>query len=116
MAKGLRSGVKKANKSRLRARVFSGVEDARTERLSAKLVELAARPRSAQHDDAEMDTGESDMDLDDDSMKASGKRRKGKGSGRVQKPRRRKARNSMTFPVYKKTKATPTARHKKQAT
>ena len=44
MAKGLRSSVKKANKARLRSEVFSHVEQARKERLSAKLLELAAVP------------------------------------------------------------------------
>ena len=43
MAKGLRSSVKKANKAKLRSRVFRPVEDARTERLSAKLLQLAAK-------------------------------------------------------------------------
>lgn len=45
MAKGLRSSVKKANKAKLRSRVFRPVEDARTERLSAKLLELASKRR-----------------------------------------------------------------------
>lgn len=44
MAKSLRSSVKKGNKARLRSKVFRPVEDARTERLSAKLLELAAKP------------------------------------------------------------------------
>lgn len=42
MAKGLRSKVKKTNKVRLRSKVFQPVENARTERLSAKLMELAS--------------------------------------------------------------------------
>ena len=45
MAKGLRSSVKKANKAKLRSRVFRPVEDARTERLSAKLLELSSKPQ-----------------------------------------------------------------------
>ena len=45
MAKGLRSKVKKVNKQRLRSNVFGPVEEARKERLSAKLIELAAEPR-----------------------------------------------------------------------
>ena len=47
MAKSLRSSVKKANRTKLRAKVFGPVENARTERLSAKLVELASQPRQA---------------------------------------------------------------------
>ena len=43
MAKGLRSRVKKVNKQRLRSNVFGPVEEARKERLSAKLIELASR-------------------------------------------------------------------------
>jgi len=45
MAKGLRASVIKRNNSKLRARVFGPVEDARTERLSAKLLELASQPK-----------------------------------------------------------------------
>lgn len=46
MAKGLRSGVKKANKAILKHRVFSPIENARKERLSAKLLELSSNSRS----------------------------------------------------------------------
>ena len=42
MAKGLRSRVKKVNKQKLRSNVFGPVEEARKERLSAKLLELAS--------------------------------------------------------------------------
>ncbi|KAI4235137.1 MAG: hypothetical protein L6R40_006536 [Gallowayella cf. fulva] len=51
MAKGLRSSVKKANKSRLRSRVFGPVENARKERLSAKLLEKAGEPSLRAKDD-----------------------------------------------------------------
>jgi hypothetical protein len=50
MAKGLRSSVKKSNRTKLRARVFGPVVDARTERLSAKLLELAQQPKPARPD------------------------------------------------------------------
>ena len=56
MAKGLRSSVKKSHRTKLRTRVFAPVEDARTERLSAKLLELASQPRPAK----------TDMELDED--------------------------------------------------
>ena len=46
MAKGLRSSRNKSNKSKLRSCVFGPAEDARKERLSAKLLELAANPKS----------------------------------------------------------------------
>ena len=52
MAKGLRASVNKRNKSKLRDRVFGPVEAARTERLSAKLLELAQQPKPAR--DTEM--------------------------------------------------------------
>lgn len=56
MAKGLRSSVKKANKAKLRSRVFKPVEDARTERLSAKLLELASSKRQPEREkEAKMD-------------------------------------------------------------
>lgn len=45
MAKGLRSSRNKANNSKLRSTVFSRGEDARKERLSAKLLELASKPK-----------------------------------------------------------------------
>ncbi|KAL8737940.1 MAG: hypothetical protein Q9181_001203 [Wetmoreana brouardii] len=52
MAKGLRSSVKKANRARLRSQVFGPVEEARKERLSAKLLEMASKPSSAAKNDA----------------------------------------------------------------
>jgi hypothetical protein len=45
MAKGLRASVKKGNRQLLRARVFRPVEEERTARLSAKLLELAQQSR-----------------------------------------------------------------------
>ena len=45
MAKGLRSSVKKTNRTKLRARVFAPVEDARLERLHQKLLEVAQQPK-----------------------------------------------------------------------
>lgn len=46
MAKGLRSSTTKANKTILRRRIFGPVEDARKERLSVKLLELASKSQS----------------------------------------------------------------------
>ena len=45
MAKGLRASSRKKNNQALRAKVFAPAIDARTERLSSKLQELAAKPR-----------------------------------------------------------------------
>ena len=47
MAKSARSSVKKINNRKLKARVFGPAEDARTERLSRKLLELASQPKAA---------------------------------------------------------------------
>lgn len=55
MAKGLRSSVKKSNRAKLRTKVFGPVEDARRERLSAKLVELASKPRPTINENTDMD-------------------------------------------------------------
>ena len=46
MAKGLRSSTEKANKTILRRRVFGPEEDARKERLSVKLLELASKSQA----------------------------------------------------------------------
>lgn len=51
MGKGLRSSVKKANKARLRSKVFGPVEQARKERLSLKLLETAQRRHSHSKDE-----------------------------------------------------------------
>jgi hypothetical protein len=55
MAKGLRATVNKRNKTKLRSGVFGPVTDARTERLSAKLLELAAQPKPEKNE-MEVDT------------------------------------------------------------
>jgi hypothetical protein len=51
MAKGARASTRKANNSKLKSRVFGPVETARTERLSAKLLELASQPKPKQGTD-----------------------------------------------------------------
>lgn len=50
MAKSSRATISKKNRSRLKSRVFGPVEDARTKRLSEKLVELASQPKAARTD------------------------------------------------------------------
>lgn len=50
MAKGARASTKKANNARLKAGVFGPVENARNERLSAKLLELASQPKPKRGD------------------------------------------------------------------
>lgn len=55
MAKGLRASSKKANRTKLRARVFGPVEQARMERLHAKLLETIQQPKP---ENSQMDTAE----------------------------------------------------------
>jgi len=55
MAKGARASTKKANHQKLKSRVFGPVETERTERLSAKLLQLASTPRPTQKDARDMD-------------------------------------------------------------
>jgi hypothetical protein len=55
MAKSARASSKKANKTKLRARVFGPVEQARAERLHAKLLETMQQPKPER---TEMDTSE----------------------------------------------------------
>lgn len=57
MAKGLRSSTKKSNKTRLRQKVFSPIENARKERLSAKLLDLASKSRVVIEEDITMGDG-----------------------------------------------------------
>lgn len=45
MAKSVRASVSKRNRANLRKKVFGPLVDARTERLAAKLQELASQPR-----------------------------------------------------------------------
>ncbi len=58
MAKGLRASTRKKNNAALRDRLFGPAIDARTERLSAKLQELAAKPRPDQERVMEVDSEE----------------------------------------------------------
>ena len=54
MAKGLRASTKKANRTQLRSLVFGPVEEARKERLSAKLLEVASKPQLAVEEEEKM--------------------------------------------------------------
>ncbi|KAH7122502.1 hypothetical protein B0J11DRAFT_531672 [Dendryphion nanum] len=65
MAKGLRASSKKSNRSKLRARVFGPVEDARTERLHAKLLEVVQQQKPEQPAKKEMDIDSADEDSKD---------------------------------------------------
>ncbi|KAL4998989.1 hypothetical protein BDV10DRAFT_184644 [Aspergillus recurvatus] len=120
MAKSVRASVQKRNKAKLRSTVFGPAVDARTERLSAKLQELAAQPKPRAQENSETGTevaemGTQDdsitdpsensgaMDIDSSKVSASGRSRR---SGRIQK-RQRKNRSSIVFkPHPSKTKKT----------
>jgi hypothetical protein len=75
MAKGLRATTRKRNRAKLRATIYGPAHDARTERLSAKLMEIAAKPRPVQ---------EKAMEIDDTEAVTVEKRR-GKGQGEFMK-------------------------------
>jgi hypothetical protein len=55
MAKGARASTKKENNRQLKSKVFGPVEDARTARLSAKLLELVSQPKPKPADSARME-------------------------------------------------------------
>lgn len=60
MAKGLRSSSKKSNRTKLRARVFEPVENARLARIHQKLLETAQQPKpeTAKEKDMDVDSAE----------------------------------------------------------
>ncbi|PYH98924.1 sulfatase [Aspergillus ellipticus CBS 707.79] len=111
MAKSVRASVSKRNKAKLRATVFGPVVDARTQRLSAKLQELASQPKpNAERSGMELDitktndhidkvdanvsTSNEDMDIDRSSVKNA--QAHSNKSGRIQK-RHKKSRSSIVF-------------------
>ncbi|ORY17689.1 hypothetical protein BCR34DRAFT_555322 [Clohesyomyces aquaticus] len=120
MAKGLRSSVKKANRTKLRSRVFGPVEAARNERLHEKLLELVNAPKpeprqkpnnmdvdppkasadvSLPADDT-LSTDDKDMpkEMDIDGDAATSAKSTKKRVHRSKLNRRRKPRNQITFP------------------
>lgn len=54
MAKGLRASSKKANRSIIRSRIFGPAEEQRTQRLSARLVELASQSNAGASTDGDL--------------------------------------------------------------
>ncbi|KAB8253954.1 hypothetical protein BDV32DRAFT_133186 [Aspergillus pseudonomiae] len=109
MAKSVRASVQKRNRAKLRATVFGPVVDARTERLSAKLQELASQPKPSNEEklDTALDMKDrqeetkilqpnEDMDIDNGSIKTT-QSRSHKG-GRIHKRHsNRKNRSSIVF-------------------
>ncbi|KAJ5658057.1 uncharacterized protein N7484_001706 [Penicillium longicatenatum] len=107
MAKSIRASVSKRNRANLRKKVFGPVVDARTERLAAKLQELASQPRPKAPENSNMESNSDDsagqgsdakaapadeaMDID---VKSSKRHQK----GRVQKSK--KPRNNIVFKAH----------------
>ncbi|OJJ38549.1 hypothetical protein ASPWEDRAFT_103504 [Aspergillus wentii DTO 134E9] len=111
MAKSVRASVSKRNKAKLRATVFGPAVDARTERLSAKLQELASQPKpQGQKKGVELDAAgadglnenikmkDSDLneDMDVDRISAKPTTSRTNQPGRIQK-RNKKSRSSIVF-------------------
>ncbi|KAF2756080.1 hypothetical protein EJ05DRAFT_539888 [Pseudovirgaria hyperparasitica] len=109
MAKGLRSSRIKSNNTKLRKKTFGPVEDARTERLSAKLLELAQQPKP-ERDEMDVETEETKkknaddvegeaMDIDGEKKTTTGSSSSKKKGGRVEKriSKYKKPRNTIAF-------------------
>jgi hypothetical protein len=56
MAKSGRASIIKRNRAKLRSTIFGPAVDARTERLSAKLQELASQPKPKDQEKSKMTT------------------------------------------------------------
>ena len=65
MAKSTRSSVRKRNNAALRAKVFEPVYDARTARLSAKLLEIATTPKPSTERRMDVDADEDEQENGD---------------------------------------------------
>ncbi|ETN40860.1 uncharacterized protein HMPREF1541_05140 [Cyphellophora europaea CBS 101466] len=117
MAKSQRASTRKRNNAALRSKVFGPAMDARTERLSAKLQELAAKPKpederamavdeqevTKEEDSNATEANEEEMDVDARGAKMKPVKKAGsaKKTNRVSKNRvtkSRKPRNNVIFP------------------
>ncbi|KAJ5313798.1 Aminoacyl-tRNA synthetase class Ic [Penicillium atrosanguineum] len=116
MAKSIRASVSKRNRANLRKKIAGPAVDARTERLAAKLQELASQPKPQAPVKSEMELGAgktADQTQGDDKATATGeemdvdtKLKSQKKPARVQKGNR-KPRNSIVFQSRFKTKKGP---------
>ncbi|KAI0024869.1 hypothetical protein F4780DRAFT_723368 [Xylariomycetidae sp. FL0641] len=111
MAKSSRASSRKVNNQRLKKNVFGPAEIARSERLSAKLLELASQPKPEKPEGEEMKVVDDEesaakeataADANDDTMeldnaKSTSTSSKKAGKGRIQK--RRKP-SKIVFPKY----------------
>ncbi|TGO55206.1 hypothetical protein BCON_0095g00200 [Botryotinia convoluta] len=122
MAKGARSSSIKANNSALKAKVFGPVENARAERLNAKLMELISQPKpSAKTEDVDMEgkegKGEEASAKDTSNATAAAKEKPSeemevdaiskvgsKSKNRISKRKVSSRKSQMTFTTYKNGK------------
>ncbi|CAI7625657.1 unnamed protein product [Penicillium bialowiezense] len=117
MAKSIRASVSKRNRATLRKNFFGPIVDARTERLHAKLQELADKPRPEAPEKSKREQAEDEADQaakaqlgGDEAMDVDTKAPKSaKKAARVQK-RNQKPRNSI---VFKKRQSSGKPRSKK---
>ncbi|KAI4597058.1 hypothetical protein KJ359_004971 [Pestalotiopsis sp. 9143b] len=109
MAKSSRASTTKTNNQRLKAKVFGPVEQARMERLSAKLLEVASAPKPEKaeaenemkivDEEDEAKTGQDDATMDVDKPSANTRSSK----NRIAK---RKKPSKIVFPKYSDRKKT----------
>ncbi|EXJ86554.1 hypothetical protein A1O3_03507 [Capronia epimyces CBS 606.96] len=110
MAKSARASVVKRNHRNLRAKVFGPAHDARTERLSAKLQELAAKPRPDADKAMDVDAsaeqgtesqsandGAEDMEVDAQGAKMKPVKSQSQSAHKEHRVTKKKERNSMVF-------------------
>ncbi|POS82732.1 hypothetical protein EPUL_003541 [Erysiphe pulchra] len=108
MAKGARASTRKVKKAKLRGEIFGPQVTARTERLSAKLLAIAAQPKPARNiKEIEMEIEdnskqEEEMDIDSEVPNTT-LRSKSAGRNRVEK-RRSYRKKAIVFPKYKSGK------------
>ncbi|KIW75776.1 hypothetical protein Z517_10519 [Fonsecaea pedrosoi CBS 271.37] len=113
MAKSARASVVKKNHRNLRAKVYGPASDARTARLSAKLQELAAKPKPESEkamdvdDNAEQTTGDESRNAQSEVMDVDGpgavtkpaksSPSRSQANRKTHKVSKRKSKNSVVF-------------------
>ncbi|KAL6245099.1 hypothetical protein RBB50_007874 [Rhinocladiella similis] len=130
MAKSARASVTKRNHRNLRAKVFGPAHDARLERLSAKLQELAAKPKvneekamdvdeateQVEGEDPTNDSAE-EMEVDADGAKtksAESRSKKSRSNAKGHRVSKRKPRNMMVFASERARKAKMASKPKRR--
>lgn len=122
MAKSARSSDTKRNHRNLRAKVFGPAHDARTARLSAKLQELAAKPRPTEEKAMDVDEtveqgeqGQSNSNANSEEMDVDGLQAKSVKPKVDHKQRRKEHRISKKKPKHQMVFASERARKAKLA-